>query len=324
MPWLFTFLFDGWTSLTRLAEILSLSNEENQARSPSFQKLTLPLNTSAQPILSVTGLNLEIRGKRILDDVSFDLKSGEFVAIAGPVGAGKSMLLLSLLGESNATFYRYRLGENDARTMNLDQLRQFYTFVPQEGFIMSASLRDNVAFDYGVPESADLEILRHLQRAQFVPDQERLAEGLSTEIGERGVNLSGGQRQRVSLARVDYYQSPLLLLDDSLSAVDVETEKRLMEGLITGVWKHRTRLMVTHRLSVLPKADRVLYLQNGKLVGNGSHAKLLKSLPDYRSFVASLEREELAKKKSAFLAGSDALLSLQSATVADSEHKENE
>jgi ATP-binding cassette subfamily B multidrug efflux pump len=211
----------------------------------------------------------------------------------GEVGSGKSLLLLSLLGETGASFSYYQAKGFDAAQLPLDQLRQFFTFVPQEGFIMSASLRENVAFEYDInSDEHDRGITESLRRAQFDLGKERVEEGLSTEIGERGVNLSGGQRQRVSLARVDYYRAPIILLDDCLSAVDVDTENLLLDGLIKGAWKDRTRLLVTHRLTVLEKSDRVIFLHEGRLAAQGTFYELLASNSQFRQFAASVAFDE--------------------------------
>lgn len=154
---------------------------------------------------------------------------------------------------------------------------------------MSSTLRDNVAFNYDIAKEKDLEIGLALSHAQFQWSTERLEQGLSTEIGERGVNLSGGQKQRVSIARVDYIKSPIVLLDDCLSALDVDTERKLVSDLFNKQWKGRTRILATHRLSILPLVNRVLFLESGHVLGYGPHEQLLKDLPAYHHFVRSLE-----------------------------------
>jgi ATP-binding cassette subfamily B multidrug efflux pump len=292
MPWFFTFVFDAWTSIKRVSELLLLRNREPLPRAREFQKL-ISLETP-DPALKVRGLSLEIDGHSLLEDLNFEVKVGEFLAIVGEVGSGKSLLLFSLMGETGATFKEFWIGENDARKLPLDQLRQFFTFVPQEGFIMSATLRENVAFQYNSDKENDPLILASLSRAQFDIEKERVENGLDTDIGERGVNLSGGQKQRVSLARVDFYQSPIVLLDDCLSAVDVDTEKKLIHNLLSGPWKNRSRLLVTHRLSVLRQVDRILFLDQGRLKAEGTFAELLKNSPEFRDYTASLERHETA------------------------------
>ena len=248
------------------------------------------------PSIEIRNMNLSIRGRPLLKNISLSLKNGEFVTVVGEVGSGKSLLLLSLLGETNASFDAYRIADNDALQMPLSQLRQFFTFVPQEGFIMSATLRENIAFEYGMDGSKDPELLQSLSRAQFDLSTERVEQGLDTEIGERGVNLSGGQKQRVSLARVDFFRAPVLLLDDCLSAVDVDTENSLISGLIgkstSGAWRERTRLLVTHRLTVLQKSDRVIFMQDGQIKAVGPYATLLKTDAEFKAFVSTVAHEE--------------------------------
>lgn len=294
MPWFFTFLFDSWTSLTRVNDFLSLRNIDAQKRPSEFQKLQAL--TSQEKALSVQNLNLKIGPHHLLRNISFDIRNKEFITIVGEVGSGKSLLLLSLLGETGASFGQYHIKGNDAAILPLDQLRQFFTFVPQEGFIMSSSLRENVAFEYDINSSEhDPAILNSLKHAQFDLTKERVEDGLATEIGERGVNLSGGQKQRVSLARVDYYRAPIILLDDCLSAVDVDTENLLLEELIKGAWKDRTRLLVTHRLTVLEKSDRVIFLQEGRLNAQGTFHELLATSPEFRLFAATVAQDESKK-----------------------------
>lgn len=291
MPWFFTFVFDSWTSLQRVDSFFQIKNPDPQNRSPDFRKIHTM--DSKDLALSVRNLNLHLSSQHLLQGIDLDIKNGEFVTIVGEVGSGKSLLLLSLLGETAASSAKYLIGSNDALQMPLDQLRQFFTFVPQEGFIMSASLRENVAFEYGIQgPSIDQAILQSLERCQFKLTLEKVEQGLDTEIGERGVNLSGGQKQRVSLARVDYYQAPIILLDDCLSAVDVDTENRLIEDLIKGAWKNQTRILVTHRLTVLEKSDRVLYLENGRILAQGKFHELLATNAQFRVFASTVAHDE--------------------------------
>lgn len=295
LPWFFTFLFDSWTSLKRVSDVLMLENQESHVRPTEFVKLRSL--KEPEPALKVRGLNLKINGETILHKIDFDVKSGEFVTVVGEVGSGKSLLLLSLLGETGAHFETFQIGnELNALSLPLDQLRQFFTFVPQEGFIMSGSLRDNVVFEYDASPTRDLEVLASLKLAQLDLQSESTPLSLDTEIGERGVNLSGGQKQRISIARVDFHRSPIILLDDCLSAVDVDTEERLIEDLISGAWCERTRILVTHRLSVLKESDRVIFLKNGTIHAQGTFHELLRRSQEFRVFADSVARETNASK----------------------------
>ncbi len=289
MPWFFTFLFDSWTSLRRVNLFLRLKNIEHVQRAQEIHKIDLL--DQAPPDLIIQNLNLEIGGEKILKNINLQIKSREFVAIVGEVGSGKTSLLLSLTGENGATFDQYHLGRNDARTMHLDHLRQFFSFVPQSGFIMSANLRENITLEYDkqtpTPE-LELKIKKSLRLAEFDIDSERVTDGLETEIGERGVNLSGGQKQRVSLARVDFYKSPVILLDDCLSAVDVDTENKLIDGLILSEWANRTRILTTHRLTILDKTDRVLFLKDGKVLAFDTYKNLLSKNKEFQEYTSSV------------------------------------
>lgn len=292
MPWFFTFAFDSWTSLKRLEEFFSTKNNEtikSAATTPSH------FASHDQYALQVRGLNLVISGRKILTDIDINIAHGEFVAIVGEVGAGKSLLLLSLLKETGAHFDSYQLGDKNALTLPLDEVRNQFAYVPQEGFIMSATLRENVAFLYDIEAERDPMIEESLQLAQFDLSTERVENGLNTEIGERGVNLSGGQRQRVGLARVHFHQAPIMLLDDCLSAVDVDTEQKLFDQLILGAWGDRTRLLVTHRLSALGKVDRILFMEEGRIIDQGTFAELLARNQKFREYTTSVAKESSTK-----------------------------
>jgi len=283
MPWFFTFGFDSWTSLQRLESFLRVKNEM-PPKGP-----TAPVDLAEDVVLDVKNLNLTIGGKQILRDINLRIRDGEFVAVVGEVGSGKSMLLLSLLGETGAQVDSYQVQGKNAAAMTLHDLRGHYAYVPQEGFIMSASLRENVAFLYDIESERDNDVDESLQLAQFEVFKERVENGLATEIGERGVNLSGGQKQRISLARVHFHRAPILLLDDCLSAVDVDTEEKLFSQLLTGAWAERTRLLVTHRLSVLHRVDRILFMQDGRIVDRGTYNELMSRSQVFRDYTQSVE-----------------------------------
>lgn len=295
MPWFFTFAFDSWTSLKRLEDFLSTKNNQTEqldSTPPSYAE-----ERDEKYALQVRGLNLVIGGRKILSHINFDVAHGEFVAVVGEVGAGKSMLLLSLLRETGARFDSYHLGDKDALKIPFDEVRSQYAYVPQEGFIMSASLRENVAFLYDIELERDPMVEESLRLAQFDLSTERVEKGLNTEIGERGVNLSGGQRQRVGLARVHFHQAPIMLLDDCLSAVDVDTEQKLFEQLLLGAWSERTRLLVTHRLSALHRVDRILFMEDGKILDQGTFEELLGRNEKFREYTTTVAKEATEKKQ---------------------------
>jgi ABC-type multidrug transport system fused ATPase/permease subunit len=306
IPWILTFSLDSLTSLRRLERFFERPSDllegafTDETETVLSQKRTSQQQGIEQPgiPLSVRGLSLKINGKQLLSDVSFDVLPGELVAVVGEVGCGKSLLVLSLVAETGAQFDHFTLGDVDGRSLDPNSRRRYFAFVPQEGFVMSATLRDNVAFRYGVAEQHDDSVVRSLHLAQFRLESEHVSDGLNTEIGERGVNLSGGQRQRVSLARAHHFERPIVLLDDCLSAVDVDTEKQLIRDLIDGAWAKKTRILVTHRLTVLERVDRILFMEDGKIVESGKFDELLVSSARMREFVATVRRSEQAAQQS--------------------------
>lgn len=289
LPWFFTFGFDGWTSLKRIAQFLQL---QNQGRDwPHRVSMDETQIESSGPSLEVRNLNLRIGRDSLLKDISFYVEPKEFVAIVGEVGSGKSLLLLSLMGETGAEMDAYRINHRNVLSSSHGELCRHFAYVPQEGFVMSATLRENIAFDYHVSNKFDARITHCLELSQFHVSDEQLPEQLDTEIGERGVNLSGGQKQRVNLARADYYDCPIVLMDDSLSALDVNTEHHILHSLLKGRWADKTRLLATHRLSVLKEVDRILFLEKGMIIAQGTLEQLMTSSPKFRRFIETLEPE---------------------------------
>ena len=288
VPWLVTLGLDALTSMKRLQKFF---DRESSAGGIGAQQNDRDPKPAAMP-LTVRGLNLEIGGQKILRDIDFDVAAGELVAIVGEVGCGKSSLVLSLVGETGAKFETFKIGEVNALDLDVNERRSYFGFVPQEGFVMSASLRENIAFRYETEREYDPGIVSSLELSQLRLVNEQMAQGLDTEIGERGVNLSGGQRQRVSLARAHHFDRPIVLLDDCLSAVDVDTEQQLLKDLIDGAWHDRTRLLVTHRLSVLALVDRVMFMEEGRIADVGPFEELMEKSPRMQAFVASVKRGE--------------------------------
>ncbi len=212
-------------------------------------------------------------GKEILKNINLKVRPHEMVALIGPVGSGKSLLIKSLIGETPFTadvFYKKNT-----------------SYLPQEHFIMSASLRDNMNFYYQSPTEHDEKVLHHLNQAQFNFELDRLHEGLETTIGERGVNLSGGQKQRVSLARQLMEPQNLLILDDPLSAVDISTENKMIQEFTKLKGENCSLILTTQRFTALPHCNRIIYLNKGQIEFDGSSQEFL-SKPEYQSFIKGL------------------------------------
>lgn len=293
LPWFFTFGFDGWTSLKRIGHFLQL---QNQGREWPHGVSADETNTETEgPSIEVQNLNLKIGKEHLLKNINFSIKQKEFVAIVGEVGSGKSLLLLSLIGETGASMDVYRINHRNILSASHQELCRHFAYVPQEGFVMSATLRDNIAFDYDVNSKMDSRIYHCLELSQLNLDQEPFPERLDTEIGERGVNLSGGQKQRVNIARADFYDCPVVLLDDSLSALDVNTEAQVMQSLLKGRWAHKTRILTTHRLSALKEVDRIFFLEDGEILAQGTLNELLQSSIKFKYFIETHQSTEKSK-----------------------------
>lgn len=291
MPWFFTFAFDAWTSIRRLEDYLEIENPPSSFDSLKRES-SAPNISNANKALEIRGLNLKVGQHTILKNISFNINAGEFVAIVGEVGSGKTMFLLSLLGETSAHFESYNLFNFQVIDMSWLHFRSIFSFVPQEGFIMSSTLRDNIFFEYRSSVEHDSSVMNALSKSDFNVERERSGDGLNTIIGERGVNLSGGQRQRVSIARADFKKADIVLLDDTFSAVDVGTEKRIINKMIRSEWKGKTIILTTHRMSVLPNCDRILFMKDGEFVDQGTYADLLKNNLEFAHFVLEKEKEK--------------------------------
>ena len=207
-----------------------------------------------------------------LEGIDLRVAPGERVALVGRTGAGKSTLLALLPRLLDPPPGSLFIDGVDIRRLPLARLRGAIGMVPQETFLFSASVRDNIAF--GRPEATAEEVLEAAELAGLGPDLADFPAGLDTMVGERGLTLSGGQKQRVALARALLVQPRLLLLDDCLSAVDTQTEERILRNL-RRVFQGRTVFLVSHRISTVKDADQILVLERGRIVERGSHQQLL-------------------------------------------------
>jgi ATP-binding cassette, subfamily B, multidrug efflux pump len=207
-----------------------------------------------------------------LDNLTLNLEPGRTLGLVGPTGAGKSTLLRLLLRQDAPTTGSIRWNGVDLHDYPLDALRAAIAWVPQEAFLFSTSVADNIAL--ARPDATRDEIVRAAQLAAIHEDILRLPHGYDTPVGERGVTLSGGQRQRVAIARALLTDAPLLLLDDALSAVDVETEARILAHL-REARVGRTVIIVSHRLSTVADADATIVLREGHAIEHGDHESLL-------------------------------------------------
>lgn len=229
--------------------------------------------------LRVRNLSVSIDGKPILQDLSFDVAEGSLCAIVGRVGAGKTTLAEALARLLPIPAESVQMGGVDITRLPLAQVRGRIAYAPQDPFLFSTTIEENIAM--GLSEEATLPKAERTARienacraAGLHGDLKGLPHGLQTVVGERGITLSGGQRQRTALARALISDRSLLLLDDSLSAVDAETERTILSGL-KEVIRGRTAILISHRLSALQHADQVVVLENGAVAEVGSHEQLL-------------------------------------------------
>jgi ATP-binding cassette subfamily B multidrug efflux pump len=198
--------------------------------------------------------------------------AGRTVAIVGRTGSGKTTLLSlvpRLFDPPEGTVW---LDGVDVRRYDLDWLRSRLAIVPQETFLFSATIEENIAF--GVDRATPDDVVRAARVAQLDPDVRGFPQGYATVIGERGITLSGGQRQRTAIARALMRDCPVVLLDDCLASVDTHTEEGILEGL-RGETKDRTALLVSHRVSAVRHADLIVVLEDGAIVEQGTHESLL-------------------------------------------------
>ncbi|QCI97032.1 ABC transporter transmembrane domain-containing protein [Agrobacterium larrymoorei] len=211
--------------------------------------------------------------KPILSDLSFNVAAGETVAIVGPSGAGKSTVFSLLMRFYDPQSGRITVDGTDIRSVTLDDLRSRLAIVPQDVAIFASSIHDNIAF--GRPNATREEVRAAALAAQADGFIGKLSDGYDTIVGERGVTLSGGQRQRIAIARAILRDAPILLLDEATSALDAESETLVQKALDDLISK-RTTIVIAHRLATVLKADRILVMDEGRIIEEGSHQSLIR------------------------------------------------
>ena len=217
-----------------------------------------------------------------LEDISFDIRAGENVGIIGKTGAGKTTLVDLLLRTYNVPDGTVFLDGRDVNTLPIDTVRKFCAYVPQDNFLFSDTIANNIAF---ASDSHDEALIK--QAAELSDVHDNISEftlGYETVLGERGVTVSGGQKQRISIARALMKNASILILDDSVSAVDVKTEKKILENL-RSIRKGKTTILIAHRISTIQQMDKILFIDDGKLIAVGKHDELYETCPAYKTMV---------------------------------------
>ncbi len=207
-----------------------------------------------------------------VDGVSLSVRAGEKVAIVGPSGAGKSTLFHLLLRFYDPASGTISFDGVPVRAADPGEVRKRIALVPQESVVFAATARDNIRF--GRPEATDAEVERAADLAHASEFIRRLPGGFDAQLGERGVTLSGGQRQRIAIARAILRDAPLLLLDEATSSLDAESET-LVQTALEELMRHRTTLVIAHRLATVLSCDRIMVMDQGRIVEQGTHASLV-------------------------------------------------
>ncbi|MBO5262581.1 MAG: ABC transporter ATP-binding protein [Clostridia bacterium] len=216
-----------------------------------------------------------------LKNVSLKINAGERVGIIGKTGAGKTTLVDLILRTYNVENGTLFIDGHDVNKIPIDNLRKFCAYVPQDNFLFSDTIKNNIAF---ATNESDLTVQEAARLADIHSNIVGFAKGYDTVLGERGVTVSGGQKQRISIARALMKNAPILILDDSVSAVDTKTEKVIIENLAE-LRKGKTTILIAHRVSTVEKMDKVAYFDDGALIAFGTHDELYESCKEYRNMV---------------------------------------
>ena len=217
-----------------------------------------------------------------LEDISFKIEPGENVGLVGKTGSGKTTLVDLILRTYNVPDGTLFIDGHDVNDITIRSLRDGCAYVPQDNFLFSDTIEHNIAF--GVDDYDDKTITQYAKLADVANDIKKFQHGYHTVLGERGVTVSGGQKQRISIARALMKNAPILILDDSVSAVDTKTERSIL-GNLRETRAGKTTILIAHRISTIEQMDKVLFIDDGKLVAAGTHEELYANCPAYTKMV---------------------------------------
>ena len=285
LGWVINIFQRGTASLIRISEIM----EEK----PEIQDDASAQEHEVAGGIEFRGLNFRYDGKQVLHDLNLRVPAGSSLAIVGPTGSGKTTLVNLIPRIYDAEPGTVLIDGRPIRDFTVASLRRHIGFVPQETFLFSDRIRENIAF--GVNSATDSEVRAAAEAANIATEIEAFPEGFETMVGERGITLSGGQKQRTAIARALICNPRILILDDALSSVDTQTEDKILNHL-RQVMQGRTTIFISHRVSTVRNADRIAVLHGGRIVELGTHDELL-ALNGYYSdlYNKQLLEEELAE-----------------------------
>ncbi len=282
---IFVFISRASASAERVNEILEAKIDIENSPNPD----RTPIN-SGEVIFENVSFSYDSQGgELVLKDISFTAYPGEVVAIMGTTGSGKSTLVNLIPRLYDVTSGRILVDGRDIRDIDLNVLRSAISMVPQETILFSGSIKENIL--WGNESASDEEVIEAARIAQAHNFIMSFPNGYDTIIGQRGVDLSGGQKQRIAIARAIIKKPAILILDDCTSAVDLATEQRILKGL-KGI-KRCTTFIIAQRISTIMNADKILVLDDGELIAQGTHTELLQSCPLYQEIYRSQMGEEV-------------------------------
>ena len=218
----------------------------------------------------------------VLKNISFTINAGENIGIVGKTGSGKSTLVDLILRIYNVPDGSLFIDDRDVNSVSIKSVRAACAYVPQDNFLFSDTIENNIAFAFDSVNEAEVEKAARL--ADVHGNIVEFNDGYKTMLGERGVTVSGGQKQRISIARALIKKAPILILDDSVSAVDTKTEKAILDNL-GSERRGQTTILIAHRISTIERMDRIIYIDNGEITGIGTHTELYENCPAYRRTV---------------------------------------
>ncbi len=276
----------GQVSLERVEELLKKVPTIRDSSKPLILKEPITGRLEARDLKIQYEKN---KSREILSGINFIIEPGELVAVVGPVGCGKTTLARALGRMIDVPKGQLFLDSHDINDLRLEDLRKNISLVPQEGYLFTSSLADNLR--YGDPAASMKKVELSATQAHIIEDIKGFPDGYETLVGERGITLSGGQRQRTALGRALIISSPILVLDDALASVDNKTASGILESIRSQ--QKRTVLMISHQLSAAAGCDRILVMEEGRIVQQGCHKELINIAGTYRRL---WEREKAAEE----------------------------